>query len=193
MSANFRILTLRHQRVLLDADLAVLYGVATKVLLQAIRRNPERFPEDFMFQLNNQEFADLRSQIVTSNRGGRRYLPYAFTEQGVAMLSSVLHSPRAIAINIEIMRAFVRLRAMASTNKELAGKLNELERKLSSHDQAIAGILDAIRRLMATQTQHRIHSAGLSTTGCCPADTVSDTCVGKSDGPACHTVQRKHK
>ena len=110
MSANFRILTLRHQRVLLDADLAVLYGVATKVLLQAIRRNPERFPEDFMFQLNNQEFADLRSQIVTSNRGGRRYLPYAFTEQGVAMLSSVLHSPRAIAINIEIMRAFAWLR-----------------------------------------------------------------------------------
>ncbi len=160
MSANFRILTLRHQRVLLDADLAVLYGVATKVLLQAIRRNPERFPEDFMFQLNNQEFADLRSQIVTSNRGGRRYLPYAFTEQGVAMLSSVLHSPRAIAINIEIMRAFVRLRAMASTNKELAGKLNELERKLSSHDQAIAGILDAIRRLMAPPPQPRKRSIG---------------------------------
>ncbi len=160
MSANFRILTLRHQRVLLDADLAVLYGVATKVLLQAIRRYPERFPEDFMFQLNNQEFADLRSQIVTSNRGGRRYLPYAFTEQGVAMLSSVLHSPRAIAINIEIMRAFVRLRAMASTNKELAGKLNELERKLSSHDQAIAGILDAIRRLMAPPPQPRKRSIG---------------------------------
>ncbi|MGA7949590.1 MAG: ORF6N domain-containing protein [Thiobacillaceae bacterium] len=142
------ILLLRGQKVLLDADLAELYGVETKVLLQAVRRNLERFPEDFMFQLTADEFGNLRSQFVTSSWGGRRYAPYVFTEQGVAMLSSVLKSPRAIAVNIEVMRAFVRLREMLSSNKELAAKLNELERKLTSHDQAIAGILNAIRELM---------------------------------------------
>jgi hypothetical protein len=145
------ILLLRSQKVLLDADLAELYGVETKVLVQAVKRNLERFPDDFMFQLDAEEFAALRSQSVTSNtgRGGRRYAPYAFTEQGVAMLSSVLSSPQAIAVNIEIMRAFVRLREMLADNKELAAKLGELERKLKGHDQAIAGILDAIRQLMA--------------------------------------------
>ena len=145
------ILLLRGQKVLLDADLAELYGVETKVLVQAVKRNLERFPDDFMFQLDAEEFAALRSQSVTSNtgRGGRRYAPYAFTEQGVAMLSSVLSSPQAIAVNIEIMRAFVRLREMLAGNKELAAKLGELERKLKGHDQAIAGILDAIRQLMA--------------------------------------------
>lgn len=144
------ILLLRNQKVLLDADLAELYGVETKVLVQAVKRNRERFPDDFMFQLDAEEFAALRSQSVTSNsgRGGRRYAPYAFTEQGVAMLSSVLSSPQAIAVNIEIMRAFVRLREMLAGNKELAAKLGELERKLKGHDQAIAGILDAIRQLM---------------------------------------------
>lgn len=136
------------QKVLLDADLAELYGVETKVLLQAVKRNRERFPEDFMFQLTAEEFGNLRSQFVTSSWGGRRYAPYVFTEQGVAMLSSVLKSPRAIAVNIEVMRAFVRLREMLSSNKELAAKLNELEHKLESHDQAIAGILNAIRELM---------------------------------------------
>ena len=145
------ILLLRGQKVLLDADLAELYGVPTKVLVQAVKRNLERFPEDFMFQLDADEFAALRSQSVTSNtgRGGRRYAPYAFTEQGVAMLSTVLSSPQAIAVNIEVMRAFVRLREVLAGNKELAAKLGELERKLKGHDQAIAGILDAIRQLMA--------------------------------------------
>ena len=147
------ILVLRGHKVLLEADLANLYDVETKVLLQAVRRNPDRFPKDFMFQLTDQEFRDLRSQFVTSSWGGRRYAPYVFTEQGVAMLSSVLNSTRAIAVNIEIMRAFVRLREMITSNIELAKRLDELEaridRKLSTHDQAIAGILDAIRALMA--------------------------------------------
>lgn len=153
-----KILLLRGHKTLLDADLAELYGVPTKALVQAVKRNLERFPEDFMFQLTNQEFNVLRSQFVTSSSqalsslawGGRRTAPYAFTEQGVAMLSSVLNSPRAIAVNIEIMRAFVRLREILASNKELAQKLDELERKLKTHDQAIAGILEAIRQLMAT-------------------------------------------
>lgn len=145
------ILLLRGQKVLLDADLAELYGVETRVLVQAVKRNLDRFPADFMFQLDAEEAAALRSQFVISNagRGGRRYAPYAFTEQGVAMLSSVLSSPQAIAVNIEVMRAFVRLREVLAGNKELATKLGELERKLKGHDQAIAGILDAIRQLMA--------------------------------------------
>jgi ORF6N domain len=142
------ILVLRGQKVLLDADLAALYEVPTKALLQAVRRNLERFPQDFMFQLSKQEFAILRSQIVTSSWGGRRTLPYAFTEQGVAMLSTVINSPRAIAVNIEIMRAFVRLRELIASNKELAAKLDQLEKKLSTHDQAITEIMHAIRELM---------------------------------------------
>jgi hypothetical protein len=135
---------------LIDADLAALYGVETKVLVQAIKRNIERFPADFMFQLTNQEVKNLRSQFVTSSsgHGGRRTPPYAFTEQGVAMLSSVLNSPQAIAVNIEIIRTFVRLREMPASNKELAIKLEELERKLQTHDQAITGILNAIREMM---------------------------------------------
>jgi hypothetical protein len=142
------IVYLRGHKVLLDADLATLYGVPTKVLVQAVKRNSKRFPDDFMFQLSADEFENLRSQFVTSSWGGRRYAPYAFTEQGVAMLSSVLNSPQAIAVNIEIMRAFVRLREMLTSNKELAKKLEELERKLQTHDQAITGILNAIRELM---------------------------------------------
>ena len=142
------ILVLRGHKVLLDADLAALYEVPTKVLLQAVKRNLERFPEDFMFQLDKQEFAILRSQIVTSSWGGRRTVPYAFTEQGVAMLSTVLNSPRAIAVNIEIMRAFVRLRELIASNKELAAKLDQLEKKLTTHDQAITEIMHAIRQLM---------------------------------------------
>jgi hypothetical protein len=144
------IVWLRGHKVLLDTTLAELYGVPTKALVQAVKRNSERFPDDFMFQLDAKEWEALRSQIVTSNagRGGRRYTPYAFTEQGVAMLSSVLNSPQAIAVNIEIMRAFVRLRDWLSSNKELARKLAALERKLQTHDAAIAGILNAIRDLM---------------------------------------------
>ena len=124
-----KILFIRGQKVMLDQDLAELYGVATKVLIQAVRRNADRFPEDFMFQLTKQEFNDLRSQFVTSSWGGRRYPPYAFTEQGVAMLSSVLRSERAIGVNIEIMRAFLRLRQMLASNAELARKLAALEKK----------------------------------------------------------------
>ena len=127
-----RILALREQRVMLDADLAQLYGVETRVLVQAVKRNLARFPEDFMFQLSPEEWTALRSQSVISNtegRGGRRTAPYAFTEQGVAMLSTVLGSPRAIAVNIEVMRTFVRVRALAATHGDLAKRLSELEDK----------------------------------------------------------------
>jgi hypothetical protein len=154
------ILVFRGHKVLLDEDLAVLYGVATKVLLQAIKRNIGRFPEDFMFQLTAAEWAVLRSQSVTSKlqHGGRRYTPYVFTEQGVAMLSSVLNSERAIAINIEIMRAFVKLRDLLSSNRELARRFAQLEtrldKKLTEHDEAIAAILSAIRQLMGKSSTH---------------------------------------
>lgn len=127
-----------------------MYGVETGALIQAVKRNQDRFPDDFMLQLTADEWTALRSQIVISNanRGGRRYAPYAFTEQGVAMLSTVLKSKRAIAVNIEIMRAFVRMRALLTQNKELAQQLEKLERKVSAHDEAIVGILKAIRQLM---------------------------------------------
>jgi hypothetical protein len=154
------ILVFRGHKVLLDEDLAVLYGVATKVLLQAIKRNIGRFPEDFMFQLTAAEWAVLRSQSVTSKlqHGGRRYTPYVFTEQGVAMLSSVLNSERAITINIEIMRAFVKLRDLLSSNRELARRFAQLEtrldKKLTEHDEAIAAILSAIRQLMGKSSTH---------------------------------------
>ncbi len=136
---------------MLDRDLAGLYGVATKVLNQAVKRNIKRFPEDFMFQLTKEEDYSLWSQSVTLKTGRgkhQKYLPYAFTEQGVAMLSSVLHSERAIQVNIAIMRAFVKLREILSTHKELAHKLEELERKIERHDVEIKGIFDAIRQLM---------------------------------------------
>ena len=158
-----RILLLREQRVMLDADLAELYGVQTKVLVQAVKRNRVRFPQDFMLQLSADEFAALRSQSVTSNtggRGGRRTAPYAFTEQGVAMLSSVLGSARAIAVNIEIMRTFVRVRALAATHDDLAKRLNELEQRAEAlatqHDtfsrntrSQLKQVFDALRELMA--------------------------------------------
>ena len=137
------ILQLRGERVMLDADLATLYGVETKVLIQAVKRNIERFPDDFMFQLTDDEFERLRSQIVTSNRrGGRRYNPYAFTEQGVAMLSSVLRSPQAVQVNIEIMRAFVKLRALSADHKALARRLNQLEAK---YDKQFAVVFDEVK------------------------------------------------
>src|ERR1700678_3458524 len=148
------ILFLRAHRVLLDKHLAALYGVQTRVLIQAVKRNLARFPEDFMFQLSAAEWAALRSQTVISRveRGGRRYAPYAFTEQGVAMLSSVLNSERAIAVNIEIMRAFVRVREIFASNKVLAKRFAQLEarldKKLAEHDDAIAAILSAIRELI---------------------------------------------
>lgn len=143
-----RIYLIRGKKVIIDFDLAYLYGVETKVLIQAVKRNIERFPEDFMFQLARDEFGVLRSQIVTSKerRGGRRYLPYAFTEQGVAMLSSILRSKRAIQVNIAIMRAFVKLREMMMAHKELARRLDELEKK---YDAQFKVVFDAIRQLMA--------------------------------------------
>ena len=143
------ILLIRGHKVMLDSDLASLYGVQVKVLNQAVKRNRARFPNDFMIQLTLEEAEASRSQIVTLKRGHNiKYLPYAFTEQGVAMLSTVLNSERAIEVNIAIMRAFVRLREIISTHKDLARKLNDLERKLGEHDEKFA-IVEAIRQLMA--------------------------------------------
>ena len=144
-----RILTLREQRVLLDADLAELYGVTTGNLNKAVHRNLDRFPIDFMFHLTAEEVARLRFQYGTSSaHGGRRFKPYAFTEQGVAMLSSVLRSPKAVAVNIEIMRAFVRLRGYLSAQNALARKLADLEAKFDAHDDSIQKIFEALRELM---------------------------------------------
>lgn len=154
------ILFVRGQKVMLDADLAALYGIETRILVQAVQRNLERFPGDFMFRLSNQQLRRLRSQSVISSErplglaswGGRRTAPYAFTEQGVAMLSSVLKSPRAIAVNIEIMRTFVRLRRMLTEHKELARRLDELEAK---YDQQFKVVFDAIRELMQPPTPQK--------------------------------------
>jgi hypothetical protein len=142
------ILLIRGEKVLLDEHLAVLYGVETGALVRAVKRNLDRFPEDFMFQVSKDEWDALRSQIGISKpegRGGRRYAPYAFTEQGVAMLSSVLHSEQAVQVNIEIMRAFVRLREILATHHDLAWKLDSLERK---YDSQFKAVFDAIRQLM---------------------------------------------
>jgi len=153
-----RIYFIRGQKVMLDRDLARLYGVATKRLNEQVKRNLKRFPEDFMFQLSKEEFkllisqvgvADLRSHFATSSYGGLRYLPYVFTEQGVAMLSSVLNSERAIQVNIAIMRVFVKIREILASHKELSSKLRELETKVSKHDEDILTIFEAIRQLMA--------------------------------------------
>jgi len=146
-----RIFELRGQRVMLDSDLAVLYGVAAKALNQAVKRNTERFPEDFMFQLTQEEADSLRSQVVTLKGGRgqhRKYLPYAFTEQGVAMLSSVLRSTRAIQVNIAIIRAFVWLRQAVPAYKELAAKVAELENAVGKHDDAIKTIVHALQQMI---------------------------------------------
>ena len=142
-----RIYLIRGGKVLLDSDLAELYGVETKALNRAVQRNLGRFPADFMFQLTEEEFDALRCQIGTSNagRGGRRYLPHVFTEQGVAMLSGLLNSPRAIAVNVEIMRAFVRLRRMIASHADLARKVDGLEEK---YDMQFRAVFEAIRELM---------------------------------------------
>ena len=150
------ILTLRGHRVMLDSELARLYRVEVKALNQAVKRNSERFPDDFMFQLTAEEAEHLRSQSVTSRLwGGRRTLPYAFTEQGVAMLSSVLRSPRAVQVNVEIMRAFVRLRSLLASHADLARKLDELEKK---YDSQFAVVFEAIRQIMTppVPTRRRI-------------------------------------
>ena len=145
------ILLIRGQKVILDRDLASLYGVETKQLKRAVRRNINRFPKDFMFELNQEEFKILRSQFDTSSWGGTRYRPMAFTEQGVAMLSSVLNSERAIEVNIAIMRVFVKIRQILATHKELAQKLLELEEQLHNHDHQIEAIFEAIYQLISPQ------------------------------------------
>lgn len=163
---------LRGERVLLDFDLATLYGVETRALNQAVKRNVDRFPSDFMFQLSAEEAEMISqpvprsaaghivsdsSQIVMSSGKyrGKRYRPYAFTEEGIAMLSSVLNSKRAVKVNIAIMRAFVKLRQMLDANRELAQKFSELERRVGKHDEEIAAILEAIRQLMAAPEKPR--------------------------------------
>ena len=156
------ILLIRGHRVMLDTDLAILYGVPTKRLNEQVRRNKKRFPSDFMFQLTPEEVERLRSQIATlkSGRGQhRKYSPYAFTEQGVAMLSSVLHSERAIQVNIAIMRAFVQLREMIGSNKTLARRLNELEKK---YDSQFRSVFEAIRSLMA-EPEPKVKRIGFKT------------------------------
>jgi hypothetical protein len=142
-----KIVEIRGLRVMLDADLAALYGVETKRLNEAVKRNISRFPPDFMFRLTEEEVGSLRSQIATSNagRGGRRYQPFAFTEQGVAMLSSVLNSERAVAVNIEIMRAFVRVRQMMAAHADLVRRVDELEAKYDDHFRVV---FEAIRLIM---------------------------------------------
>ena len=157
-----RIFLIRGQKVMLDADLAELYGVPTKALNQAIKRNAERFPDDFMFQLTVEEAANLRSQIVTSSWGGRRYLPYAFTEHGALMLGNVLKSERAVEVSLHIVRAFVHLREMIAGHKELAQKLNQLERKVGAHDKAIAEIINAIRQLMSPSATEKKRPIGFA-------------------------------
>ncbi len=150
------ILVLRGQKVLLDSRLAALYGVTTKRLNEQVRRNAERFPEDFVFRLTTEEATDLRSQSATSKkpagRGGRRYLPYAFTEHGAIQAANVLNSPNAVEMGIYVVRAFVKLRALLTSNQELARRFEELDsrlqKKLADHDEAIAAILSAIRQLM---------------------------------------------
>src|SRR5439155_10691492 len=145
-----RILYLRNQKVMLDSDLARLYGVTTGNLNKAVNRNRGRFPSDFMFQLSAEEAERLIFQSgISKGRGGRRHLPHAFTEQGVAMLSSVLNSERAVQVNIAIMRAFVKLREILETNRELARKFDELEARVGKHDEQIGSIIEAIRQLMA--------------------------------------------
>jgi hypothetical protein len=145
-----RIHEIRGKKVILDKDLAELYGVETKVLKQAVRRNIQRFPEDFMFEVNNDEMSILRSQIVTSRWGGSRYQSYAFTEQGVAMLSSVLNSEKAIQVNIAIMRAFVMMRQYALNFQELALKIQELEK---TYDKTFDDVFDVLNHLLKKDKQ----------------------------------------
>jgi len=159
------IFLIRGQKVMLDAHLARLYGAKTRALVQAVKRNRERFPPDFMFQVNEEEFEALRSHSVISNggRGGRRYRPYAFTEQGVAMLAGVLQSPRAVAVHVEIMRAFVRLRQVLATHKELAARLHALEKQFvhkskehEAHIQRIYRLLDELINPVAPPKRQQI-------------------------------------
>jgi phage regulator Rha-like protein len=152
-----RIVLLRHQRVILDTDIAELYGVPVKVLNQQVKRNRERFPADFVFRLTSKEDEVLRSQFVTSKqgRGGRRYAPYAFTEHGAIMAATVLNSERAVQMSVFVVRAFVRLREMLATNRKLAGKIDELENRLDTHDSTIQDLIEAIKELMKPEDPPR--------------------------------------
>ena len=156
-----RIHIIRGERVMLDRDLSELYGVQTKELIQAVKRNIDRFPEDFMFQLTKEEAYSLRSQIVTlksgsSTRGKHsKYLPFTFTEQGVAMLSSVLRSKRAVQVNIQIIRVYTKMRKFLSTHKDILLKLEQLERKTSTHDEKIELIFDYIKQLVQEKNEPR--------------------------------------
>ena len=165
MTIEKRIHLIRGQRVILDEDLSQLYDVGTKALKRAVKRNKRRFPNDFMFVLTALEYRSLRYRFGTLERGRHsKYLPYAFTEQGVAMLSSVLHSTRAVKVNIAIMRAFVRLREIIEAHKDLMSKLEELEMKFESHDVQIHGIFEAIRHLMEPEQKPR-RRIGFEVTG----------------------------
>jgi hypothetical protein len=153
-----KIYMIRGQKIMLDRDLAVLYGVETKVLKQAVRRNLKRFPKDFMFTMTKKELENWRSQFVTSNSGelmGLRYAPYCFTEQGVTMLACILNSNRAIAVNIRIIRIFVKMREMITTNKDILLKLEQLERKVTGHDEDMQVIFSAIKQLLHPPTKPR--------------------------------------
>jgi len=150
-----KIYLLRKQKVMLDKDLAELYGVETRVLVQAVKRNADRFPSDFMFQLEKEEFDHLISQIVTSSWGGTRKMPYAFTELGVAMLSSVLRSKRAIQINIHIMRVYTKLREMLMTHNDLLIKMNELESKVTNHDKSIKQVFAYLKEFVKEKSEPR--------------------------------------
>jgi phage regulator Rha-like protein len=153
VSVESRILVLREQKVILDSDLAELYGVPVKRLNEQVKRNQERFPPDFMFRLSGEESDALRSQSATSKtgRGGRRYAPYAFTEHGAIMAATVLNSERAVEMSVFVVRAFVRLREMLATNQQLASKIDELEQRLDTHDASIQELIEAIRELMAPE------------------------------------------
>ena len=150
-----KIYLIRGKKVMIDRDLAKLYNVETKVLKQAVRRNSDRFPEDFMFMLSNEEFAILRSQIVTSSWGGSRYVPMAFTEQGVAMISSVLNSKQAIQVNILIIRVFSKMRELIVSHKDLLLKMEQLENKVTDHDGKIALIIGYLKRFIDVQEKPR--------------------------------------
>jgi hypothetical protein len=144
-----RILVLRQQKVILDSDLAELYGVPVKRLNEQVKRNEERFPPDFMFRLSDEEQKSLQARTSKPGRGGRRYAPYAFTEHGAIMAATVLNSERAVEMSVFVVRAFVRLREVLSTNQQLAGKIDELEQRLDTHDASIQELIEAIRELMA--------------------------------------------
>jgi len=152
ISVESRIFVLRQQKVILDRDLAELYGVPVKRLNEQVKRNRERFPDDFMFQLTKTEEADLQGlSAAKPGRGGRRYAPYAFTEHGAIMAATVLNSERAVEMSVFVVRAFVRLREMMSANQQLASKIDELEQRLDTHDASIQELIEAIRELMAPE------------------------------------------